>query len=65
MSAGMLNVGGIKSSTVTVAAQVEVLPLVSSTVKTTAFGPTSAQVKAVISSVKLAIAQLSLEPLST
>ena len=54
MLAGMPTItGAIKSSTVTVAVQVAILPLASVTVKVTVLAPTLAQVKFVWLSVKL------------
>ena len=52
------------SSTVTVAVQVEELPLTSVTVRVTVFAPTFEQSKVVLSNAKLAIPQASVEPLS-
>ena len=55
---------GVSSTTVTVAVQVEELPLTSVTVSKTPFAPTSAQTNAVWSSDRVAIPQASFEPLS-
>ena len=57
--------GAVLSSTVTVAVQVLVLPLLSSTVNVTSWEPTSAQSKMPISMATLARPQASLEPLFT
>jgi hypothetical protein len=57
--------GATLSSTVIVVVQVLLLPFTSVTVKTSVFAPTSEQTKAVWLKLKLAIAQLSLLPLST
>jgi hypothetical protein len=56
--------GLVASVTVTVAVQVEVRLLLSVTVNVTGFAPTFAQVKEVVESAKLAMPQLSEEPLS-
>ena len=58
-------VGLVLSTTVTVAAQVEVLPWPSLTVSTTLLLPVLAQVKDVAERLKLAVPQLSEEPLFT
>ena len=50
------------SSTVTIASQVAVFPLISVTVSVTVFGPIFAQVKSVWLALKLAIPQVSVEP---
>ena len=57
--------GAVLSSTVTVAVQVLVLPLLSSTVSVTVWVPTSVQSKLLELSVRLAKPQASLEPLFT
>ena len=57
--------GAVLSTTVTVAPQVELLPFTSVTVSVTGTGPTSAQVKVVRLSDRLAIPQASLLPLFT
>ena len=62
--AAQLATGETLSSTVTIVVQVELFPFTSVTVRVTVFGPTSAQVKSVISIDVLAIAQLSVLPLS-
>ena len=58
-------VGATLSSTVMVAVQVVVLPFTSVTVSVSVFAPTSAQAKLVWLKEILAMAQLSLDPLST
>src|SRR5690606_15309562 len=63
-SAAQFATGATLSSTVTTVVQVETLPFTSVTVKVTVFGPTSAQVKAVMSIEVLAIPQASVLPLS-
>ena len=55
-------VGGVTSSTVTVAVMVEVLPLPSVAVRTTWFAPTFEQSKSVMSVSKLSVVQLSVVP---
>src|ERR1043165_3315501 len=57
--------GAVVSTTVTVAVQLSLLPLLSVTVKVTVFGPTLAQVKVSGLTLREAIPQASLEPLST
>src|ERR1043166_2983958 len=57
--------GAVLSTTVTVAVQLSLLPLLSVTVKVTVFGPTLAQVKVSGLTLREAIPQASLEPLST
>ena len=59
-----VNIGLLISCTVTVAMHVSVFPLLSVTVRVTAFGPKSAQVKAVLSATLVAIPQASFDPLS-
>ena len=57
--------GAVLSIIVTVAVALELFPLVSVTDSVTVFGPTFVQSKLVWSSVKVAMPQLSFEPLST
>ncbi len=57
--------GKISSLTVTVVLQVDVFPLLSSTVRVTLLSPRSLQVKVLGATLMLAIAQLSVEPPST
>jgi len=63
--AGQLIVGGVLSTTVTVAVHWLLLPLASVTVSVTVFGPLLAQVKVLGLTVSESIPQLSLLPLST
>src|SRR5687768_9335845 len=65
MLAGQLIVGGVLSTTVTVAVHWLLLPLASVTVSVTVFGPLLAQVKVLGLTVRESIPQLSLLPLST
>jgi hypothetical protein len=57
--------GGVASTTVTLAVQLAVKLAASVTVKTTSFTPTLAQLKADLSIFKLATEQLSDDPLLT
>ena len=57
-------VGGVVSTTVTMAVAVEIFPLTSVTVNVTVFAPISLHVKEVESKAKLAIPQLSVDPSS-
>ena len=57
-------VGGVVSTTVTIAVAVEIFPLTSVTVNVTVFAPISLHVKEVESKAKLAIPQLSVDPSS-
>ena len=63
--AGQVIVGAVLSTTVTVAVHWLLLPLGSVTVRVTVFGPLLAQVKVLGETVRVAIAQLSVLPLST
>jgi hypothetical protein len=65
MSARQAIVGGVLSTTVTVAVQLAELLLESFTVSVTAFGPLFAQVKVLGVTVRETMPQLSLLPLST
>ena len=61
---GQVNAGRIRSRTITVALQVATLPCTSVTVSVTPFDPTFAQVKLLGTTLRLAIPQLSVLPLS-
>jgi hypothetical protein len=63
-SVGHAIVGEIVSDTVTVEEHVDVFPEPSVTVKVTVFGPTFAQVKAVVEADRVTAEQLSVDPLS-
>ena len=56
--------GAVTSAMVTVELQVAALPFTSVTVSITVFGPLSAQVKAVLPAVRVAMPQASVDPLS-
>ena len=62
---GQVTVGGVLSTTVTVAEQLALFPLGSVTVRVTEFGPLLAHVNVLGVTVRVAMAQLSLLPLST
>ena len=57
-------VGGVVSTTVTMAVAVEIFPLTSATINVTVFAPISLHVNKVLSKAKLAIPQLSVDPSS-
>ena len=63
--AGQVIVGGVLSTTITIAVHWLLFPLGSVTVSVTVFGPLLAQVNVLGVTVRVAIAQLSVLPLST